>query len=187
MSKTEEAGVAMKKREIGMDVPGVGPRRSIQEPKCIVSDRRHEQVFPERKHDTCFTSLLSRKFIDQRSVLRVLGGQADALRHFEICEVKAWRHRATNERVLIWMFHTGAEPVPCRHHPLELFACFRVLPQFDDAVIPGGVNAVDEQGCPGIKVPDLIGSQAVQSRKIFSCEQEIDRRGGTARPSEGGR
>jgi hypothetical protein len=65
--------------------------------------------------------------------------------------------------------------VPCRHHPLELFARFRALAQFDHAVIPGGVDAVDEQGCPSIKVPDLIGSQAVQSGKVFSREQEIDR------------
>jgi len=107
--------------------------------------------------------------MDQRSVSWVLGGQADALRHFEVCEIKTWRYRATNQRILIRLFHTGAEPMPCRHHQLELFARFRVPAQFLYLVIPGEIDAVNEQSSPSIEVPDLIGSQAVESGKGFSC------------------
>lgn len=81
-------------------------------------------------------------------MVRVLRGQADALRHLEVCEVKAWRYRATNQRVLIRLFHTGAEPVPRRYHPLELFAPFRVLAQFDHTVIPGEVDVCERARRP---------------------------------------
>jgi hypothetical protein len=120
-------------------------------------------------------------------VLRVLGGQAGALPHFKVCEIKTWRYRAANQGILIRRFHTGAKPVPSRHHQLELFARFRVLAQFVHVVIPGEVDSVNEQAGPGIKVPDLIGSQAVQSGKVFSREQEINGCRGAARPSEDGR
>ena len=113
--------------------------------------------------------------MDQSPVLRVVGDQAGALPHFEVCEIKAWRYRATNQGILIRRFQTGAEPVPSRHHQLELFARFRVLAQFAHVVVAGEVDTVNQQAGPSIKMPDLIGSQAVQSGKIISCEQEVNR------------
>lgn len=116
-----------------------------------------------------------------------LSDEVGPLGQFEIGEIEAWGHRATDQCVRIWLFQTRAEPVVRRHYPLELFAGFGVLAQFDRAVISMQVDAVNEQGASGIKMPDLIGCQAVQSGKVISRKQEIDRRGGAASTCKGGR
>ena len=89
-------------------------------------------------------------------------------RQLQVGEVETWRYRATDQRIFTDLIQTGAEPVSRRHNTLKLFVRFGILAQFDRAVIPGGVDDVNEQGVAGIEMPHLIGSQAVKSRKIFS-------------------
>ena len=117
-------------------------------------------------------------------VLRILSDEPGAFRQLEVGEIETWRDRAADQSVFTDRIQTGAEPMPRGHDTLKLFARFRILAQFHRAVIPGGIDDMNEQGVPGIEMPDLICSQAVKSRKIFSSQQEKNRCRRVARPAE---
>lgn len=122
--------------------------------------------------------------MNQIMVLRILSNEPGAVRQFEVGEFETWRDRATDQSVFTDLIQTGAEPVPRGHHTLKLFTRFGILAQLHRAVIPGGIDDMNEQGVAGIEMPDLICSQAMKSRKIFSSQQEENRCRRVARAAE---
>lgn len=129
-----------------------------------------------------FVLLDSRESLYQLPVLRVRGDKTGALRHLKVGEIKAGRYSTTDQSISIRPFQTRAEPMPCGYYMLKLFSLLRVIAQFCHYMVAMEIDAMDEQCRPGVEVPDLISSQAVEGRKLVRSEQKVNCSRGAAWP-----
>src|ERR1700722_7039509 len=123
--------------------------------------------------------LFPRQLFDTLAMLRVITHKLATHSQLEICEVKDGRDGAANQGKRCSTFQARSEPTAGLHHRLKNFT--RIVPEMQLGEASIRLDHVNNQRAPRIKVPQLVGSNAMECRKISPLQQEINRsRGGPA-------
>ena len=132
----------------------------------------------------CFSALFPSQLFDKALVLRIGTHKIAARGQLEICKVKAGRDGATYQGERCSIFQARGEPTAGPHYTLKN----SIVSQMQFGVASIRLDHMNNQRTPRIKVPQLVGSDAMERGKISPMQQEVNRsRRGPVSPLGGNR
>ena len=133
--------------------------------------------------DRTVLGLLPGQLFNKFPVSRINTNKLRSRGQFKILKLEPRRHGATHQRKPRRFLQSRCKPTSRFHHRLKSFAGIGAQVQF--RCISFRIDHVHDQTIPCIEVPHLIGSDAMECRKVLSLKQKINGGRRRAIPAEG--
>src|ERR1700733_10704359 len=126
-------------------------------------------MLKERHSESC-------QLFNEFSVLRIGSHEFRPHSQLEISKIESRCDSATDQRKPRGIFHPRGKPAARFDNRLKHLTLIRTITQVQLGIIPVRTDDVNHQRTPGIKMPHLVGCNAMKSRKIPPIQQKINRR-----------